>query len=184
MIIFSDNEDALECDNSIKNLRAQLNLESNYEFHFSESSKKAKEKFFNLISTFNFFYLTITINKANLYGEGFKYPKSFYKYTCNLVFENAKPYINNATVIIDGSGSRKFKLELQSYLKKKINEKDSIKIKKVKIQQSHKNNLLQLADMVCGAITYSIKGKKDNNKYRRMISHREIYCQFWPKYNN
>jgi hypothetical protein len=52
------------------------------------------------------------INKAKLYGEGFRVADSFYKYTCSLVFETAKPYLRDAIVVIDGSGSRRFKQEL------------------------------------------------------------------------
>lgn len=182
LVLFEDNEEAIACDKRINKLRSDLNLAVDYEFRFSKISERRKIEFFNSVLPFNFFYLAVTINKSALYGEGFKYKNSFYKYTCSLVFENAKAYLDNATVIFDGSGSRKFKFELQQYLKKKINEKGMLKIKKVKLQDSHKNNLIQLADMVCGAIGYSYKGKeKYPIKFRQMLSHREIFCQVWPK---
>jgi hypothetical protein len=100
-----------------------------------------------------------------------------------LVFENAKPYLDHATVVIDGSGSREFRRQLGSYLRKRINDKkgDNRFIGKVKIQESHRNNLLQMADMICGAIARSYSGKGDARTYRNLISHREIYVQFWPK---
>ena len=70
------------------------------------------------------------------------------------------------------------------YLKRKINNKKQSfsYIKKVKIQDSKKNNLIQLADMVCGAVSRSFRSdsKKDQSP-RSLIRHREIYVQFWPK---
>jgi hypothetical protein len=48
------------------------------------------------------------INKKNLFGPGLQFPDSFYKYAVNLVFQNAKPYLSDATILIDGSGDRKF----------------------------------------------------------------------------
>jgi hypothetical protein len=54
-------------------------------------------------------------------------------------------------------------------------------IRKVKVQDSQKNNLVQLADMVCGAVARSYTQKEDAQRCRRLIAHREIYVQFWPK---
>jgi hypothetical protein len=98
------------------------------------------------------------------------------------VFENAKPYLDRATVVIDGSGSREFRRQLGSYLRKRVNDQqESRYLGKVKIQDSQKNNLVQMADMVCGAVARSYSGKDDAPAYRRLVAHREVYVQFWPK---
>ena len=91
--------------------------------------------------------------------------------------------LDNATVVIDGSGSREFRRELGTYLRKRINDRkgDSRFIGKIKMQDSQSNNLLQLADMVCGAVARSYNQKDDAETYGRLIAHREIYVQFWPK---
>jgi len=182
LVLFSENEDATACDQRITLLRQELAIRAHYEFHYSETPKKIKEAFFKAVVPYNFFYLAITINKAALYGEGFKFKNSFYKYACNLVFENAKAHLENTIVVFDGSGSRQFKQQLQTYLKKKINEEESSRIKKVKVQDSVTNNLIQLADMVCGAISQSMKHtKEESTEFRKMISHREVFCQVWPQ---
>ena len=101
-----------------------------------------------------------------------------------MVFENAKQYLNQATVIFDGSGSKDFRRQLHSYLKRKINDrgKSFSYIKKVKMQDSSKNNLIQMADMICGAVRRSFRSdEKQDQQYRDIIRHREIYVQFWPK---
>ena len=78
-----------------------------------------------------------------------------------------------------------FKRQLRSYLGRKVKEPDgqTRRIRKVKLQDSGRNNLIQLADMVCGAVARSFKGKrrKGQRDYRRVIAHREIYVQFWPR---
>ncbi|TAL22726.1 MAG: DUF3800 domain-containing protein, partial [Nitrospirae bacterium] len=130
---------------------------------------------------YNFFYFGIIIDKNKLYGKGFKIKESFYKYTCSLVFENAKPYLRDAVIIIDGSGSKSFRMQLQQYLKKKMNQGDDRLIRKIKLQDSGKNNLLQLADIVAGSIARSFTSKTDSKLYRKVIKHREIYVQVWPK---
>ena len=64
---------------------------------------------------------------------------------------------------IDGSGRRGFRRQLGSYLRKRINDTkgDARFIGKIKIQDSKGNNLLQLADLICGAVARSYSQKDD-----------------------
>jgi hypothetical protein len=125
----------------------------------------------------------MVINKAKITSRGLSYKDSFYKYVCSLAFENARHLLEDAIIVIDGSGSREFRQQLQSYLKRKINDSsESVKcIRKVKINDSKQNNLLQLADMVCGAVAKGYQDGKTDESYRKIIRPREGYVQFWPK---
>lgn len=69
----------------------------------------------------------------------------------------------DASIKIDGSGDKEFKRALNSYLRKCIGEN---KIKKFKIADSKKDNLIQLADMVVGAIARSYNGHKRKDASR------------------
>ncbi len=183
LVVFEDNDEALAADQRIQLLKGELGLRSEFEFKCSRANRQFREAFLSAVAQYEFFYLSIVINKAKLTGPGFKFKDSFYKYACNLVFQNAKPYLDRATVVIDGSGSRDFRRQLSSYLRKRINSAEwgAHYIAKIKVQDSRTNNLLQLADMVCGAVARSHGSKKDAPVYRRLIAHREIYVQVWPK---
>lgn len=180
LVSFEENEEAIACDQRIELLKRELKLPKGFEFKFNKLRKDQRINFFEEILPYSFFYFGIVINKDKnkLYGDGFKIKESFYKYACSLVFENAKPYLKEALIIIDGSGSRQFKREFGTYLRKKIGTNI---IKKVKIQSSHTNNLIQLADMISGAIHRSFTNKGDNNIYRKIIGIKEISVQVWPK---
>lgn len=188
LVLFEENEEAEAADTRIALLRRELGLAADFEFHFNETPERIKEAFFDATVRYSFFYFAIVINKAKLYGPGFKVKESFYKYAASLVFQNAQQYLTDATVVLDGSGSREFKRQLTSYLNRKVNEPGSgrRRIRRVKLQDSSKNNLIQLADMVCGAMARSFKGRrrKGQRDFRRRIAHREIYVQFWPKNKN
>jgi hypothetical protein len=122
------------------------------------------------------------IDKTNLVGLEFQFRESFHKYACGLIFDNAKPRLSNAIVVIDESGSKNFSHQLKRYLVRRLKDESGKSfIKKVRTENSTKNNLLQLADMVVGAVTRFYSDKKDSREYRRLIAHREIYVQFWPK---
>ncbi len=183
LLAFEDNDEALAADQRIGLLKRELGFPPHFEFHFNKLRPDYREQFLKAVSPYDWFYFSIVVNKEKLTGKGFQYPDSFYKYTCSLVFENAKPHLNDATVVIDGSGSRQFQRQLSTYLRKRVNDPKagSRFIHKVKLQDSKANHLLQMADMVCGAVARSFKEKDDAQVCRRLISHREMYVQFWPK---
>ena len=182
MVVFEDNDEALACDRRIELSRRELGLTADFEFHFYENSNRIRENFLKAVLPYQFFYYGIVINKEKLFGDGFNNKESFYKYASSLLFENAKEKLENAIVTIDESGRKLFKYQLASYLKRKLNVKNNYRhIKKVKMQNSKNNNLLQLADMIAGAVNRSFNKKKDNEKFRDIIKPREIYVQIWPK---
>ena len=105
-----------------------------------------------------------------------------YNYACGLLFEDAKLRVGNALILIDESGSKNLGRELKSYLVRHLkNEPGKCFIKTVRTQNSRQNNLLQLADIVVGAVARFYSDKKDSREYRRLIAHRELHVRFWPK---
>jgi hypothetical protein len=186
LVLFEDDEEAHALDIRIDLLRHELNLPNDFEFRFCQNPLKVKQPFFEAISSYGFFYFSIIMNKSELFGPGFRFKNSFYKYTSSLIFENAKPYLNNAIVVFDGSGSRDFKKEFDAYLRKKINatERGCCYIRKVKMQNSKNNNLIQLADMICCAVANTLKSVGKQPDFRQMVRHREVYVQMWPKNKN
>lgn len=180
LVVFEDNEEAIACDQRIQLLKRELGL-INEEFHFKRNSDRIRESFIKAVAPYDFFYYAIILDKDRLYYQGFRDKKSFYKYACSLLFENAKEKLNNSIVLIDKSGSLDFQRQLSKYLKLKMNNRLR-RIKLVKAQKSNSNNLLQLADYIASIINRSVQHKKVNAKhYRKMIAHREIRVQIWPE---
>ena len=180
LTVFEDREEAVACDQRIELLRRELGWKG--EFHFYRNSDRARRNFLEAIAPYNFFYYGIVIDKARINASTFHDQHAFYKYTCGLVFENAKDTLRSATVVIDDSGSVAFRRELAKYLKQQLNrENQQLLIKKVKMQRSSGNNLLQLADYIAGIINRSVQSeKKYAEDYHRLISHREIRVEVWP----
>ena len=181
LVVFQNYANADKADSCINLLRRQLGLPSDFEFHFNSLNNKRREAFLQSVASQEFFYSGIVIDKRKLDGASMQYGDSFHQYTCGLVFQNMKSYLYNSIVVIDGTGSRQFKRALQTYLKKCTNDRDTQHIKQVRMQQSRNNNLLQLADMICGAVRRSHGNKQDSQTYRQLIVHREMGLQIWPK---
>jgi len=183
LALFEEHDEAINCDLRIGLLRKELRISDRFEFHFSENSHKIRLAFLNAIQPYKFLYFSVAIDKSpeKLWGPGFDTKESFYKYACQMVFSNAMPYLKNAIVVLDQSGSPDFRNRLAKYLNTKVNESGDKKISKIKQQRSSSNNLLQVADYVSGVINRKIQGKKDWPEYYRFINDKEMWVQSWPK---
>ena len=185
LVTFDDHDEADACDQRIALLRRELNFAPSYEFHFSGNSRKVRRQFLEAVSPYRFFYHSFALNKdpQKLYGPGFDHKESLYKFTAGLTFENAKPFLNNATVVVDECGDRKFRDELAAYLRARVRDEGGRRlIKKVKLQRSSGNNLLQLADYIAGVTNRHITGKVEGLELRRRyLATHEMSLQIWPK---
>lgn len=180
LILFEDNDQAEKADRRIDLIRHELGLREDFEFRFHDCRRDVRTYFLQQLLPYAWFYLGIVINKRKLWSPTFAAPAMFYNYSTSLVFENAKPYLRDAIVVIDASGGLTFRRELSRYLRRKIDREGGL-IKKIKHQDSARNNLLQLADMVAGSVYRSmLAGKKDRWAYRRIIEAKSLRVQVWP----
>lgn len=179
LLIIEDKEISEKISNRICLLREELGLPNYWELKFNRLTKDQRIAFLKAVNPYNFFYYGICINKAKLSGEGFKVKESFYKYACQLAFSNAKVHLEQAIVHIDKLGEKTFRKQLQTYLKKKINQ-DHSHLKEVHTVDSKKSDLIQMADMIAGAINRSLSQKNDALIYRKIILSREMQVQVWP----
>jgi len=181
-VIFSDRRIAEACDLHIQTFRTQLNLSPHKEFHFSQDNERIRELFLREIDQFDFKYTAFVLNKSLLTSPGFQHRESVYKFTARMVCSNLRDELLDATVVIDRCGDKEFQSQLARYLNHHMNDiKEAPRIKKTKMEKSHSNNLLQLADMVCGAVAKSFTStRKDRMRYRGLISQHELRVQVWP----
>jgi hypothetical protein len=95
---------------------------------------------------------------------------SFYSYAIKTVLKYSDGSILDAKVKIDGSGDHVFRKSFLSYLRKQLNSRERKIIKNCKLVDSRGNVLIQMADMVAGAIHRSKdKSKKNRLVYRAII---------------
>ena len=89
----------------------------------------------------------------------------FYKKVCEIIQLNFQSEISNSTLIIDGKENHQLKKYFSYYFK--------LSSRKIKIQNSESNNLLQLADYIAGTLNRNTKNKKYGAEYYSKISNKE-----------
>jgi hypothetical protein len=181
VVFFHDRKVAAACDRRIAGLRKELKAPEGFEFHFSKTSDRWREAFLRAVSAFEFGYVARTIDKRRLKGKAWKDRKYFYQEAARLALEAAKPYLLDAKVLIDRSNDRTFDQELAKYLKKHAGTREGKPVvREVRSERSDKHNLIQIADMVCGAVARSYHDEKASGSYRRLIQAREVSAEIWP----
>jgi len=184
LVIFQDAESAQEANERITQLRIELGKAPGFEFHFKENSHSIREAFFRAISPLEFRYTGLIVDKARLKRAGYSFRNAFYRDVCGEVFDHAADMLENASVKIDRSGGRVFRQELASFLKRRLNEVDQepVRIRKIDMPISKNDNLLQMADMICGAVARSVRAERQNDAtFRKIVAHREVPLRLWPE---
>ena len=183
-VLFQDREEARRCDEQFQAIRAALGLPTGYEFHFNSESRKVRMRFLETFVPFDFFSFGVVVEKTRLNkpirNPAFQFRESIIKYAAGILLETAKPFLKDATVVIDASGSKEFGNQLARYLKTGISDEDARTfIKKVRTTRSRGDNLLQLADMISGTLWQSFVRK--DGSYRSVVSAKEASVEVWPK---
>jgi hypothetical protein len=181
IVVFEDYEEANRCDERIESLRGELGMAKYEEFHFSNCSHKKRMGFFDGIGSFRFWYYAFSVNKEKTWPGAFAGKDSLHKHVMRFIFENLSGVIENAIVKMDKCGSNEFRSRLARHLRSRINKSNGpVVIKDVKMADSATNNLIQLADMVCGAIVRSLGSKKNGDEYVSLIRRRSRGIRQWP----
>ena len=115
-VLFEDHDEASRCYERIDGIRAELKLSPHYEFHSSQSEKRVRYGFMERVAAFEFFYLAVVLEKWRLNipvrNPAFQFKEGIIKYAAGLLFEHAKPFLHQAVVSIDASGSKDFRDQL------------------------------------------------------------------------
>jgi len=167
MVIFDKNEDAEFAAKVIKEASSDLKIKP--EFKFNKSRDLIKDEFFNRVKKCKFRVRALVVDKEKIYSKNLREDdEKFYNYFVRLLIDFKELKFNDVSIKIDGSGDREFKKELNRYLRSQI--KSDLKLK-IELVDSNNNYLIQLADMVAGAIakSYPNQIRAANNRWRQSL---------------
>ena len=153
MAMFNTAKDALETQRRINAARRDLNQKT--EFKFNKSRNDIRDSFFLTVVSCPFMVRAIVVEKNRIWSPRLKSDREkFYEFFVRKMIQNDGGRLQNARVIIDGSGDREFRRRLSTYLRRHAGDGA---VKDVRFKDSKNDALVQLADMCAGAIARSYR---------------------------
>lgn len=167
-VIFSDTIEAELVSASIKALKRDSGWKQEREYKFHKTTEDQKKAFFKETSRFNFRIRAIVVDKSKVEEPKLKKDDSFYQKIVVEVLDRFKG-MKEANVYLDGEKGRNYRNRSAAELRKVLN-RNKQRISKFKVEDSKGNVLIQLADMIAGAIRekYELKGSSGLGYLRSM----------------
>lgn len=171
LIIFGDNLVAEETAVALKKLRRGLKFPDNVEFKFHKSRLPVKHRFLEVAAKFQYRVRAIVIQKQKIHSNFLRTSvDSFFNYAVMQVLKHNSGTIKRAKLRFDRRGERRIRNELRIYLSRELDNKKNNIFSDLKFVDSKENILIQLADMIAGAIASYYKG--ENKELLKIIKGR------------
>lgn len=166
MVAFKDVDQSLAARDAIDAVSDRLRVPT--EFKFSKCRPEIRDAFFDAAQPFDFCVRAIVVRKEKIYSTHLRSDKeSFYSFFVKSMLKFDNGLLENAKVIIDGSGDQVFKKELAAYLRRHTGQNA---VKSVRFSDSKNDRMVQLADMCAGAIARSQRpDRTDARRWHQMI---------------
>lgn len=158
-VVFADQEATRAGRHLIRSLKTSMRWDLRHEFKFNKSSDAIKSRFFEEAVKLDFCFHAFTLNKARLIPGALAEPHKLYRKVASWTFENILNTLavtsapSRASVVFDSCGDRPLYEYLEKYLQSLANWKlqNGARLT-VTAADSQSEELLQLADMLSGAI--------------------------------
>jgi hypothetical protein len=167
LVAFRDHDQARAAHDAIEAVAARLRFYT--EFKFNKCRDEIRDAFFEAVRPFDFCVRAIVVRKELIYSTHLRSQKeAFYSFFIKSMLKFDDGLLEAARIVIDGSGDRGFRHELETYLRRDLGRG---KVRKIRFRNSESDRLVQLADMCAGAIARSYKvDKNDQFRWRKMLN--------------
>lgn len=152
------------------------------EFHFHSDDHERRLAFLDVLRPCSFKISTFSLDKTSphLAAPGYQFEESLYKNVCKFAMENAAALLHESKVVIDGSGERVFRRQLQDYLRRNVLIEGRRCVREVVIKRSHSDPLLQVADYCTGVANRLQLGKPGADEYFPRLKAKVFSARTWP----
>lgn len=176
-VVIESRRDLAGLDQRFKNAFTTIKRPDDHELKTSGLSVAKHARVLRELSLVEYQWAAACFDKSKLTSPGFADPKAFYKYAFQFLVGDLLTVAWQADLVIDAASTPSFQSELAHYLRQQNSGLPIGRLNEVKFSDSSKERLVQLSDLVAGAVRRSAEGQKVP---LREIEHQAISLQFWP----
>jgi biotin operon repressor len=144
---------------------------------------KRRKLILNSFEEINFSIYAVVVDKEKLFGEGFKYKQSFYKFLNGILYKELYRTFPQLELIVDEHGGNDFMLSFKKYVENN-HIRSLFSGSEFIIQKSHNELGVQLADFIAGTLGYIFdkhKKSEHSDDFFRLLSDKLISINHFPK---
>ncbi|KQS91738.1 DUF3800 domain-containing protein [Chryseobacterium sp. Leaf394] len=126
---------------------------------------------------------SVVVDKTKLYGEGFKYKKSFYKYLNGILYKELYKTFPRLELKVDEHGGNEFMLEFKNYVRQN-HIRTLFEGSEFFVNKSDKELGVQVADFIAGTLGYIFDEHKKSDhsqQFLERLSGKIIGINHFPK---
>lgn len=137
----------------------------------------------NELVQLDFSLYAVIVDKKKLFGEGFKYKQSFYKFLNGLLYKELFRTFPELTLTVDEHGGNDYMKSFKKYVRKH-HQRTLFSGSDFEIQDSSKSILIQLADFIAGTLGYiydETKKSERSDEFYELLETKASSYSFFPK---
>jgi len=169
--LFMDQDVARRLSERIPQFHEQLGWREEYEFKFTKIRKDIITQLLRLVAEYDFEIYAVYNEKESFFNKKVITNEKLYNWTIKELLLTMP--LNEPKIKIDGRSSKRNMQKTATYLRQEALHYNLRKLQ-IGFEDSSKNNLIQLADLIAGSINRSLTPKTDSKEYIEIIKEKIV----------
>jgi hypothetical protein len=176
-VVIESRQDLAARDQRFRNAHALIKRPATHELRTVGLSADNHAKVLHELSLLDYQWAAACFDKARLAQSDFMSPAAFYRYAFQFLIGDLLTIAWRADLVIDEHSTPAFQAQLEGYLRRQNSGLPVNRLGSVTFSSSSSQRLIQLADLIAGAVRRSVEGER---RPLREIEHKMINLEFWP----
>ncbi len=187
-VLLESPEKVATCAEAVQEVREKLDLPADFEFHFARIKDDHRRRFLSQIAKCEFFFVGRILDKSILRGKHWQNKPFFYEQVIGALVDDAANFLQaaqqmkgthlKARVTADDNEDPVYFKILGEQFKRIRAVSGKPLVEKVRPGRSRSSALIQLADMVCGAV---VRWHEGDESYLKLIRQRGRAARLFEK---
>jgi len=176
-VLIDSREDLAGLDQRFRNAFAAIRRPEEHELRTAGLSVHKHTRVLRELSLLDYQWAAACFDKPRLTSPGFADPLTFYRYAFQFLIGDLLTMAWQADLVLDQNSTDVVQAELEAYLRRENSGLPVTRLGSISFSDSSKTRLIQLADLVAGAVRRSVAGEAHP---LREIEDKMIALQHWP----